>query len=265
MIENVNGRRKTASLRRVALTSLLVASGIGVVGVVPALAANNNSPAPAAFQSDDDRDRGRGHDRVFRDRGDVRYVWYRVCDGTAIGATTTTTTAPETTTETVAQEALAAAVDGAAADTTHDHGDDDHRDHDDVRRLGRRGLPDLRRRPAAQGRGEGGPQAGRAAVLRHDHRRAEGGRIHDGIHDHDGRHHRRDDHRRHDDHDHRSGGHRLTPRAGSRERSISRVGRRLVLRSAEWATRERHAVAARSDRTTTVRLSRRNAPGCRCP
>ena len=118
MIENVNGRRKTASLRRVALTSLLVASGIGVVGVVPALAANDSSPAPAAFQSDDDRDRGRGHDRVFRDRGDVRYVWYRVCEGTAIGATTTTTTAPETTTETVAQDALAAAVDGAATDTT---------------------------------------------------------------------------------------------------------------------------------------------------
>jgi hypothetical protein len=118
MIENVNGRRKTASLRRVALTSLLVASGIGVVGVVPALAANDSSPAPAAFQSDDDRDRGRGHDRVFRDRGDVRYVWYRVCDETAKGATTTTTTAPETTTETVAQDALAAAVDGAATDTT---------------------------------------------------------------------------------------------------------------------------------------------------
>jgi hypothetical protein len=117
MIENVNGQRKMASLRRVALTSLLVASGIGVVGVVPALAANNSSPAPAAFQSDHDRDRGRGHDRVFRDRGDVRYVWYRVCDGTAVGATTTTTTAPETTTETVAQEALAAAVDGAATDT----------------------------------------------------------------------------------------------------------------------------------------------------
>jgi hypothetical protein len=136
MIENVNGRRKTASLRRVALTSLLVASGIGVVGVVPALAANDSSPAPAAFQSDQDRDRGRGHDRVFRDRGDVRYVWYRVCDGTAIGATTTTTT-PETTTETVAQEALAAAVDGAAtgtttettttttSTTTSDDGDDD--------------------------------------------------------------------------------------------------------------------------------------------
>jgi hypothetical protein len=118
MIENVNGRRKTASLRRVALTSLLVASGIGVVGVVPALAANDSSPAPAAFQSDQDRDRGRGHDRVFRDRGDVRYVWYRVCDGTATGATTTTTTTPETTTETVAQEALAAAVDGAATGTT---------------------------------------------------------------------------------------------------------------------------------------------------
>jgi hypothetical protein len=118
MIENVNGRRKTASLRRVALTSLLVASGIGVVGVVPALAANDSSPAPAAFQSDQDRDRGRGHDRVFRDRGDVRYVWYRFCDGTAVGATTTTTTTPETTTETVAQEALAAAVDGAATGTT---------------------------------------------------------------------------------------------------------------------------------------------------
>lgn len=118
MIENVNGRRKTTSLRRVALTSLLVASGIGVVGVVPALAASGNSPAPAAFQSDQDRGHGRGHDRVFRDRGDVRYVWYRVCDGTAVGATTTTTTAPETTTETVAQEALAAAVDGAATSTT---------------------------------------------------------------------------------------------------------------------------------------------------
>jgi len=118
MIENVNGRRKTASLRRVALTSLLVASGIGVVGVVPALAANDNSPAPAAFQSDNDRDRGRGHDRVFHDRGDVRYVWYRVCEGTAIGAMTTFLFAAAATTETVAQDALAAAVDGAATDTT---------------------------------------------------------------------------------------------------------------------------------------------------
>jgi hypothetical protein len=139
MIENVNGRRKTASLRRVALTSLLVASGVGVVGVVPALAANDSSPAPAAFQSDNDRDRGRGHDRVFRDREDIRYVWYRVCDRTAIGATTTTTTSPETTTETVAQDALAAAVDGAATGTTtettttettttSDDGDDDRDD-----------------------------------------------------------------------------------------------------------------------------------------
>ena len=36
---------------RVAVTALLVASGIGVVGVVPALAADR-SPAPAAATSD---------------------------------------------------------------------------------------------------------------------------------------------------------------------------------------------------------------------
>ena len=102
---------------RVAWVSLLVATGVGVVGVVPALAADR-SPAPAAVTSDHDGDRGRGHDRWFRDRGDVRYVWFRVCDGTATAAaTTTTTTAPETTTETVATDALAAAVEGASAET----------------------------------------------------------------------------------------------------------------------------------------------------
>ena len=102
---------------RVAWVSLLVATGVGVVGVVPALAADR-SPAPAAVTSDHDGDRGRGHDRWFRDRGDVRYVWFRVCDGTATAAaTSTTTTAAETTTETVATDALAAAVEGAAAET----------------------------------------------------------------------------------------------------------------------------------------------------
>jgi hypothetical protein len=108
----------------VALTSLLVASGIGIVGVAPALAASGPA-APAALHSDHVKDRGWGnHNRLFRDRGDFRYVWFRVCDGTATGAATTTTTAPDpaapvtgTTTETVAPDALAAAVEGAAVDT----------------------------------------------------------------------------------------------------------------------------------------------------
>jgi hypothetical protein len=112
MIERTDRRRGTPTMR-VAWVSLLVATGVGVVGVVPALAADR-SPAPAAVTSDHDRDRGRGHDRWFRDHGDVRYVWFRVCDGTT---TTSTTTAPETTTETVATDALAAAVEGAAAET----------------------------------------------------------------------------------------------------------------------------------------------------
>jgi hypothetical protein len=116
-------RRRMAAPTRIALTSLLVASGIGVVGVVPALAANN-TPVPAAFHSDHDRDRG--HDRWFRDRGDVRYVWFRVCDTTAIGATatttdpaaaTTTTDPAATTAETIAPDAIAAAVEGAAVET----------------------------------------------------------------------------------------------------------------------------------------------------
>lgn len=122
MSEHTDHRRRTA---RVALTSLLVASGIGIVGVAPALAAG--PAAPAAFHSDHDKDRGWGkHNRLFRDRGDFRYVWFRVCDGTATGtATTTTTTAPDpaigtvtgTTTETVAPDAIAAAVEGAAGET----------------------------------------------------------------------------------------------------------------------------------------------------
>jgi hypothetical protein len=95
---------------RVAWVSLLVATGIGVVGVVPALAADG-SPAPAAVKSDHDSERGRGHDRWFRDHGDVRYVWFRVCDGTATTATTSTTTstttAPATTTETSSGTATA--------------------------------------------------------------------------------------------------------------------------------------------------------------
>lgn len=96
---------------RVAVTSLLVASGIGVVGVVPALAAGD-SPRPAAFHSDDDRDR----DRWFHTRGDVRYVWFRVCD-TDSTTTTTTTGIPDATTETVAPDAIAAAVEGASTET----------------------------------------------------------------------------------------------------------------------------------------------------
>jgi len=115
MIERTDRRRGTPTMR-VAWVSLLVASGVGVVGVVPALAADR-SPAPAAVTSDHDRDRGRGHDRWFRDRGDVRYVWFRVCDGATTSTSTATTTAAETTTETVATDALAAAVEGAAAET----------------------------------------------------------------------------------------------------------------------------------------------------
>jgi hypothetical protein len=117
MREHTNRRRATAPMR-VALTSLLVVSGIGVVGVVPALAADD-SPALAAFDSDHDRGRERGHERWFRDRGDLRYVWFRVCDTTATGATTSTTsatTAAATSTETVAPDAIAAAVEGAAVE-----------------------------------------------------------------------------------------------------------------------------------------------------
>jgi hypothetical protein len=115
MIQRTDRRRGTPTMR-VAWVSLLVATGVGVVGVVPALAADR-SPAPAAVTSDHDRDRGRGHDRWFRDRGDVRYVWFRVCDGATTSTSTATTTAAETTTETVATDALAAAVEGAAAET----------------------------------------------------------------------------------------------------------------------------------------------------
>ena len=107
-------RRRMAAPMRIALTSLLVASGIGVVGVAPALAASD-PPAPKAFE----RAHQHGAYRWFRDRGDVRYVWFRVCDTTATGATTeptpTTTTAPATT-GTVAPDALAAAVEGAAVE-----------------------------------------------------------------------------------------------------------------------------------------------------
>jgi hypothetical protein len=128
MNERKDRRRGTAPMK-VALTSLLVASGVGIVGVVPALA-DNGSPTSAASDSGKDSslargvehglERGldRGHDRWFRNRGDVRYVWFRVCDTTATTAATTTTTAAPTTTETVDPAALAAAVDGAAVDTT---------------------------------------------------------------------------------------------------------------------------------------------------
>src|SRR4051794_32935458 len=112
MIARASRRRGAGSIR-VALLSVLVASGIGVVAVVPALGADN-PPASTAF--DPGHDRGPGHDRWFRNRGDVRYVWFKLCDATTNGATTTTTTAPSTT-ETVAPDAIAAAVDGAAVDT----------------------------------------------------------------------------------------------------------------------------------------------------
>jgi hypothetical protein len=115
MIERTDRRRGTPTMR-VAWVSLLVAAGVGVVGVVPALAADR-SPAPAAVKADHDPDRGRGHDRWFRDRGDVRYVWFRVCDGTAATTSTTTTTTATETTATAATDALAAAVEGAAAET----------------------------------------------------------------------------------------------------------------------------------------------------
>ena len=99
--------------------SLLVASGIGVVGV---RTGPGRRPFPrAGGRQGRPRPTGRGHDHWFRDRGDVRYVWFRVCDATATTATTSTTTstttAAETTTETVATDALAAAVEGAAAET----------------------------------------------------------------------------------------------------------------------------------------------------
>jgi hypothetical protein len=121
MTEHEKRRRRTAPMR-VAVTSLLVASGVTVVGVVPALAAGD-SPTSVAHRSDDDRDRGRDHDRWFSARGDVRYVWFRVCDTDATTTTTTTpettteTPVPDTTTETVAPDAIAAAVEGASTET----------------------------------------------------------------------------------------------------------------------------------------------------
>ena len=115
MMEHEHRRRRTVPMR-VAVTSLLVASGISVVGVVPALAAGD-SPRPAAFHPDDDRDHGRDHDRWFNTRGDVRYVWFRVCDTDSTATATTTTGIPDTTTETVAPDAIAAAVEGASTET----------------------------------------------------------------------------------------------------------------------------------------------------
>ena len=122
MIEHENRRRRTAPMR-VAVTSLLVASGIGAVGAAPALAAGD-SPRPAALHSDDDHGRGRDHDRWFSDRGDVRYVWFRVCDtdetttsARTTSGTTSDTPIPDTTTETVAPDAIAAAVEGASTET----------------------------------------------------------------------------------------------------------------------------------------------------
>ena len=120
MSDRTDRRRMTAPMR-VAVTSLLVASGVGLVGVAPAMAANH-APPQAAFGAGHESDRDRWlHDHWFRDRGDFRYRWFRVCDGTAAGAgATTTTTATGTTTdpEAVGQDALAAAVEGASVDTT---------------------------------------------------------------------------------------------------------------------------------------------------
>ena len=220
MNERTDRRRGRAPMR-VALTSLLVASGIGVVGVVPALAANK-PPVPVAFESHHDLDHldhlVRKHDRLFHDRGDVRYVWFRVCDATATGAPprrprpwhrcrrpprrwrrtrsrppsraprsrpprprtprrrrTRSRPAPRegtTPTEVTPTEVTPTEV------TRHRH----HHGHGG--RPGRQGLPDLHRRPPAQVRGQGDPQAGRAALLRPHHRRAAGdGHAHDDDHD----------------------------------------------------------------------------------
>src|SRR5690349_7823937 len=111
MSERTDGRRGRAPMR-VVLTSLLVASGVGLVGVVPAVAADR-PPDPAVFDSGHDHGH---HNRWFRNRGDVRYVWFRVCEGTAAGASTPTTV-PAPAVATVAPDAIAAAVEGAAVET----------------------------------------------------------------------------------------------------------------------------------------------------
>jgi hypothetical protein len=126
MIERSRSSRRRKLSARVLLPSLLVGSGVGVFGVAPALAAG--SPTTAALHSDDDGDHDRGgddgHRRVFRDRGDVRYMWFRVCDtaqSTAAASTGTTSTGTTSTTtlEPVASDAVAAAVAGATTtDTT---------------------------------------------------------------------------------------------------------------------------------------------------
>ncbi len=220
MIERTDRRRGTPSMR-VAWVSLLVASGVGVVGVVPALAADR-SPAPAAATSDHDRDRGRGHDRWFRDHGDVRYVWFRVCDGTT-GRTTSTTTAPETTTETVATDALAAAVEGAAAETattttprpTTTSGtttaDDDPDDEE---------YPTFVVVPMPKDEAAVAPQAGRPALLRPHHRcTADDGHhdVGDTTTDTAGPEHGDDDHDAGSDRDHR-----LTVRVRSTRQAVRR-------------------------------------------
>jgi hypothetical protein len=125
MTERTNRRRRTASMR-VVLTAFVVASGVGFVGAAPALADNDN-PSPTS-RPDHDRVRLQDQDHWFRNRDDVRYVWFRVCEGTATGTaatattptdTTTTTTPPAgTTTDTVAPDALAAALAGGTADVT---------------------------------------------------------------------------------------------------------------------------------------------------
>jgi hypothetical protein len=125
MIERSRSSQRRKLSARVLLPSLLVGSGVGVFGVAPALAAG--SPTTAALHSNDDGDHDRGgddgHRRVFRDRGDVRYMWFRVCDTAqstaASTGTTSTGTTSTTTLEPVASDAVAAAVAGATTtDTT---------------------------------------------------------------------------------------------------------------------------------------------------
>ncbi|MEK6437559.1 hypothetical protein [Pseudonocardia sp. T1-2H] len=125
MIEQSRSSQWRKLSARVLLPSLLVGSGVGVFGVAPALAAG--SPTTAALHANDDGDHDRGddgHRRIFRDRGDVRYMWFRVCDtapSTAAASTGTTSTGTTSTTtlEPVAPDAVAAAVAGATTtDTT---------------------------------------------------------------------------------------------------------------------------------------------------
>jgi len=111
MVERWSSRRKKLTVR-VAATAALVASGVTVVGVVPALADDDDDRVAGVRVENRDRDRDRD-DRFRGRKGDVRYVWFRICDTDDDGSTTSTATATVESVDTLADDSVAAAVAGA--------------------------------------------------------------------------------------------------------------------------------------------------------